>query len=197
MILFFLGARSLIINHSLDSGTILPYLKKAQERGFDIIVTNTNDNYRDGKRIEGSGNPEEHARNVWEKIIMESDPKSIAIVAHSYGGIVTSELARKFQKDFEKKVVAVAFTDSVHGSRGLSSHIVKNGINFVSSNDPLGHELRSHEDDIKRVSAGHPKHEYTSWACIEALFKFIDGKYHELEENGQTPVYKRTKTEEL
>lgn len=31
--------------------------------------------------------------------------------------------------------------------------------------------------DIKRVSAGHSKHEMTSYACIESLFHFIEEKY--------------------
>ena len=35
-------------------------------------------------------------------------------MAHSYGGIVTVELAQEFLNDFKQKVVAVMFTDSVH-----------------------------------------------------------------------------------
>lgn len=31
--------------------------------------------------------------------------------------------------------------------------------------------------DIKRVSAGHSKHEMTSYACIESLFDFVEEKY--------------------
>lgn len=189
----------MIINHSIDSGTVLPYIKKAQERGFDVIVTNTNDNYRDGKRIEKSGNPEEHAKTVWEQIVQPCDPKSIAVVAHSYGGVVATDLARRFKKDFEEKVFAIALTDSVHGSRDVSSNLQKISINFVGSNDPVGKEQKNYGEGIKRVSAGHPKHEYTSWACIDSLFDFVDEKYElftKKEEVG-SPSPKKVKPDEL
>lgn len=39
-------ARRLIINDNLKSGTQLPYIKKAKELGYGIIVLNTNDNRR-------------------------------------------------------------------------------------------------------------------------------------------------------
>lgn len=188
----------MIINHSIDSGTVLPYIKKAQERGYDVIVTNTNDNRRDGKRIEQSGSPEEHANTVWDKVILPSNAKSIAVVAHSYGGIVTTELAGKYKEDFDQKVFAVALTDSVHGSRDVTSRLREIGINFVGSNDPVGKDQRSYDGDIKRVSAGHPKHEYTSWACIESLFEFVDEKYEKFT-NAQvpgSPPSKKTKSED-
>lgn len=113
-------ARSMIINHSLDAGTILPYIKKAREQGFEIIVTNTNDNYRGRKPILGSENPEIHAKTVWEKFVMPANPEAVAIVAHSYGGHVAIELGEKYAKDFEEKVFAIAFTDSVHSSYGVT-----------------------------------------------------------------------------
>lgn len=163
------------------------------------MITNTNDNRRGGTRIEQSGSPEEHARIVWEKIVKPSNAKSIAVVAHSYGGVVTTELAMKYKDDFDKKVFAVALTDSVHGSRGVSSRLKDIGINFVSSSDPVGEDQRSYGDnDIKRVSAGHPKHEFTSWACIESLFEFVDKKY-EAFANAATsgsPPAKKTKSED-
>ena len=51
-------------------------------------------------------------------------------MAHSYGGVVTVELAQQFLRDFKQRVVAVMFTDSVHhlskgkGGRDISA-IVK------------------------------------------------------------------------
>lgn len=189
----------MVINHSTDSGTVLPYIRKAQDRGYDVIVTNTNDNYRDGKRIEKSASPEEHANTVWEDIVRACNPKAVAVVAHSYGGVVVTELARKYKNDFDEKVFAVAFTDSVHGSRGLTKRLIEIGINFVSSNDPLGKQQGNSDENIRKVSAGHPKHEYTSWACIDELFRFIDEK-HELFANvgiGSPPSKKEKLDDEL
>lgn len=170
-------ARSLIINHSLDSGTVLPYIKRAQEHGFEVIVTNTNDNKRDGKEIAGSRNPEEHIQTVWKKFVQPSYAKTIVIVAHSYGGHLVCELANAFHDDFEKKVVAVALTDSVHCSRAVSKRLATIGINYVSSDKPLGTPERFYSEDMARVSAGHIKHEMTSWSCMKALFDFINERY--------------------
>lgn len=39
-------ARRLIINDNLNSGTQIPYIKKAKQLGYGIIVLNTNDNRR-------------------------------------------------------------------------------------------------------------------------------------------------------
>jgi hypothetical protein len=184
-------ARSLIINDSINSGTILPYIKKARENGFEIVVTNTNDNYRNGKKIAGSSSPEAHAQTVWETLIQPANAKSIAIVAHSYGGVVTVQLASKYKEDFEKQVFAVAFTDSVHG-RGVSRKVAEVGINFVTSEKPVNTVLRSAEGEMELRSAGHIKHEMTSYACIDSLFEFINQRYEE----SALPAKKKQKTEE-
>lgn len=158
----FLGARSLIINHSLDAGTVLPYIKRAQSEGYEVVVTNTNDVYREGNKIIGSDTPEQHAIMVWRKIVQPANAKSIAVVAHSYGGYVACNLGEKFKGDFANRVFAVAFTDSVHGSSGKDSRLTQIGTNFVASDKPLGTPERSSPNDMPRISAGHPKHEMTS-----------------------------------
>lgn len=200
----FPGARSLIINHSIDAGTVLPYVKKAQALGFDVLITNTNDNDRDGEEIIGSETPETHAETVWKKLVQPSNAKSIAVVAHSYGGHVATKLSSKFREDFENKVFAVAFTDSVHSSYGVKSRLSKIGTNFVSSSKPLGTLERSYSGDMPRVSAGHTKHEMTSFACIDALFEFVEKMYKQEREikaddsaSEETPIAaKKSKKEE-
>lgn len=185
-------ARSLIINDSINSGTVLPYIKKAQEAGFDVIVTNTNDNYRNGKKIEGNSSPEMHAVSVWETFVQPSNAKSIAVIAHSYGGIVTAHLASKFKDDFDEKVFAIAFTDSVHG-RGLSKRANEIGVNFVASDKPVNTILKSYDGGSMELrSAGHHKHEMTSYSCIESLFEFLDKA-----ERGQTKIKKQKLNEDL
>jgi hypothetical protein len=39
-------ARRLIINDNLDLGTMIPEILELKSRGFEILITNTNDNYR-------------------------------------------------------------------------------------------------------------------------------------------------------
>lgn len=164
-----------------------------------MIVTNGNDNSRDRKPIPGSKSPEDHAITVWQKIVQPSNAKSIAIVAHSYGGHVAFKLSEKFDEDFKKKVFAVALTDGVQGSSGKDSRLTQIATNFVSSSKPLGEPERSYGGDMPRVSAGHPKHEMTSYACIDAVFEFLAKRYRlERESAGSSsPENKKQKTDEL
>lgn len=130
-----------------------------------------------------------------------ANAKSIAVVAHSYGGYVSVDLALRFKDDFDRKVFAVAFTDSVHSSRGVPTRLQKIGINFVSSDKPLGEPEHNTQGDMSRVSAGHLKHEMTSFACIEALFEFIQKRYKEAhgdaKEGQSPPEIKKQKVDEL
>jgi len=89
-------ARTLIINQSLDHGSQIPYVKKALSLGYDILITNTNDISRvvDGKPqpIPGLDKPQAHADYVFKKYVVDTDPDSVAIVAHSFGGPITMKL---------------------------------------------------------------------------------------------------------
>lgn len=109
-------SRSLIINQSLEKGTQLPYIRRARELGYEVLITNTNDNYRDSRPIPDSNRAEVHGRSVWDRFISPAgNLKHVAIVAHSYGGIVTVSLAQHKPEEFKRLVFGVAFTDSVHG----------------------------------------------------------------------------------
>lgn len=124
-------ARSLIINQSTDHGTQIPYIKRAIELGYDVLVTNTNHNSRieNGKRIilKGNESPEKHIISVWEQLIAPvfDSIESFAVVAHSYGGIVTLSMANNYPDAFIEKCSAVAFTDSVHYAGNLSSKMLE------------------------------------------------------------------------
>lgn len=206
-------SRSLIINHSTDHGTQLPYIKKAIELGYEVLVTNTNNNYRieNGKRIplEGNRSPEAHIASVWDQLIapVYDTIEAFAVVAHSYGGVVTVRMADDHRDEYLAKCFAIGFTDSVHYSGGLSEmrhwfHEVRRSFktslsksitfgmkiimenayvylqharNFVTSSKPLNQKLD--DDSIPCYSAGHTKHEWTSWACMDALFPFLEEQY--------------------
>lgn len=180
-------SRSLIINHSLDHGTQIPYIKRAIELGYDVIVTNTNHNDRinsNGRRVSivGSESPTKHGETVWTSTLKSLvDVESFAVVAHSYGGIVTVDLASKYPDVFREKCFAVGFTDSVHSVRNMSPELRqrfrKIAVNWVTSTAKLDTELETSSGDIPLRSAGHTKHEWTSWACIDALFKFLEENY--------------------
>lgn len=184
-------ARSLIINHNLDTGTQIPYIERARALGYEVLLTNTNDNYRvssDGTRkpIKGSRNPTEHAVSVFEQYVIANNPESVAIVAHSYGGVVTVELAQRFPEFFKDKVFAVGFTDSVHSPSLVSKGLIEIGRNWAASSEPLDTTLTVTKNDLPRFSAGHTKHEMTSYACMDALFKFFEQRYEQFQGAAET-----------
>lgn len=176
-------ARRLIINDSIESGTQIPFIKEAQKEGYGVLVMNTNDNRRtkDGKRVKirGSEDPESHAAHVWKNYVAEAEAKHIALIAHSYGGCVTTALFQEHQADFSKRVFAVAMTDSVHFiSRPRSFRdLIKVSCNWVSSSKPLDTPLNTTPGSITRISAGVNVHEQTSWSSFRSVFKFLQKRY--------------------
>lgn len=101
LIYFFFFDFSLIINDSLKTGTQLPFIKKALEEKYSILVMNTNENERlvNGRvtPIPGSEDPLVHACTVWEQYVLgESKAEQIFIVAHSFGGVATIFLVSIF-----------------------------------------------------------------------------------------------------
>ncbi|XP_069136689.1 cotranscriptional regulator ARB2A homolog [Argopecten irradians] len=179
----------LIINDCLDSGTQLPFIKWAQEHGFGVIVANPNLNRAKGERvfIRGSSSPEEHMETLWTDFVARSKAKDIAIVAHSYGGVSTLELAENHLDDFEKRVRAVALTDSVHkfshqrSTDRLINFYQQRAKNWASAGpqDPLDSPLDSKMDFCPTVSAGTDRHDYTSYSSMKSIFKFIEEQFTE------------------
>ncbi|CAF4993994.1 unnamed protein product, partial [Rotaria sp. Silwood1] len=180
-------SRKLIINEGLEVGSQLEYIQRARAAGYAIIVTNTNLNSFESPRllrrsaicsIRGSASAEEHGCYVWEHFIHPSHAKYICIMAHSYGGAVVLEMAHRFLKEFDKRVFAVALTDSpmtVYGRR-VKKNVLKmlkqRTINWVVDTEEVDTDLG--EDDCSQIrSAGHRVHEWTSYTAIDAIFDFF------------------------
>lgn len=99
-------SRKLIIYKSVYFGSQWLYVEKAIDSGFDVLVTNGNEN--------PSVRPETHANYVWKQYVTPSKTwKQVTIVAHSYGGVVTVNLAKN-NANFQTLVKRVVFLDSVH-----------------------------------------------------------------------------------
>uniref|UniRef100_A0A0K8UX46 UPF0528 protein CG10038 n=3 Tax=Bactrocera latifrons TaxID=174628 RepID=A0A0K8UX46_BACLA len=127
---------------------------------------------------------------------MGCNPGSVAIVAHSYGGAIAMDLVNRFTKFFEDKVFAIALTDSAHFQIPVKAkHVVLDiACNWVSSSAPLDSEIYTGEGEMHTVSAGHPKHEWTSYSAFESVFKFLEEKYERSQEIESTS--KKAKTED-
>ena len=94
---------------------MLPDIERAREGGWAVLVLNTNHNTGlDGSRLEGSGSEEEHAESAWKALVQHSSARNIAILAHSYGGVVSMALAAKF-----KQVRLILFLPTRSGSEIL------------------------------------------------------------------------------
>ncbi len=195
------------MNNGLKEGTQLPYIERAIDRGYAVIVTNTNQ-LQD--KMAGRGNPEGHAATVWKELVQPSKARRVAIVAHSYGGVVTLELAKLFPADFVEQVFCIAFTDSVHSEKlqgvmekpKLMRRLADISLNYVASEEELGTDLETRPKRyvrnlsknqfyansetpffrfrIRRVSAGHDTHEWISYSAMHALFKRLDAMYEAL-----------------
>lgn len=178
-------ARRLIINDCLETGSQLPFIERAVDEGYGVLVLNTNLNTVDGQKIRENGNPTQHMLYVWRNFVQKARAKHVAFVSHSYGGIVTVKAAIE-NPDFQSRVFAVAFTDSIHNdyvNDDLEKFFQEKSQNWVSSDEPLDTKIPSHSCITPKVSAGHSVHEMTSSSSIESIFAFLKQKYKEITKN--------------
>ena len=90
------------------------------------------------------------------------------------------ELARSFKTEFLDRVSGVFLTDSVHyklsGDKEVDKKLEKIGKNYVGSDLEVGTPVKKMfgSKDIPRFSAGHEKHEWTSWSAMEEIFKDME-----------------------
>ena len=124
-------SRSVCINESLNLGSIIPFIQKAQLNEMAVIIFNPNErtDLKTGKKIKEFERMESHCKWVYENIILQhSKARNYYFVSHSMGGYCTVDLINNFPSDLlNSKILKIAFTDSVHGSRPkiLKSEILK------------------------------------------------------------------------
>jgi len=196
-------ARALCMNDSLDTGAIFGYLERAIKRGYGIIVFNPNLNFAPkeldrptreemfipGKpkkktdipmvKIKYNSSPTDHTLYVWDNFAKKAIAEKIVIVAHSAGGVCTTNLMKNREKELLPRLKAIAFTDSVHwigDPPHLQKFINQNAINWIQSEKPLDTVEKMSSDGCPCLSSGCNKHELTSASAIESVFKFLDKK---------------------
>ncbi|XP_052334484.1 cotranscriptional regulator FAM172A homolog isoform X3 [Oncorhynchus keta] len=183
-------ARRLIINQDLDSGTQIPFITRAQEEGYGVMVLNPNENHLEVERPtkpaplpspEASDEPAEKRerkddreskkkRDFYEKYRnpqKESETEQIPI--------------RMIQREAQVKnrVCAVAMTDSIHNvwhqdaNKSIQEWLQQHCRNWVSSPEPLDTPVEPMLSDCPRVSAGTERHELTSWRSFNSIFQFF------------------------
>jgi hypothetical protein len=147
-------ARSVCINDSLKTGSVIPFLEYAEREGFSVIVLNPNLN-RDhsGGVVRHNDSAERHCYYVWKKFISRV-PEELYVVGHSCGGLCTVSLLHKLDKEFIQRVKAIALTDSVHFgvnqcSQEAQKYFAEVAVDWVASRAPLDEVVRGLETSIK------------------------------------------------
>ncbi|XP_065455270.1 cotranscriptional regulator ARB2A isoform X4 [Chrysemys picta bellii] len=184
-------ARRLIINEDLDSGTQIPYIKRAIEEGYGVIVLNPNENYIEVEKTKAqvqlsSDSSDEPAEKRERKDKIQKETKKRRDFYEKYRNPQKEKetvqlYIRMIQReaDVKNKVTAVALTDSVHNvwhqeaGKTIREWMRENCCNWVSSSEPLDTSVESMLPDCPRVSAGTERHELTSWKSFPSIFKFF------------------------
>ncbi|CAG8467432.1 6877_t:CDS:2 [Paraglomus brasilianum] len=176
-----------LVNGLDKIGSMFPYVEKAQERNFGIIIFNPNVNsvtthnlegYAESHSIECSATPIEHSLYVWKNFVRATAAEDIVIIAHSLGGLCTTNLLKELAEEFCNRIKAIALTDSAHNISLIPEFLrlwfSRVTINWVKSPEPLDTPVPDAANyGCPCLSAGHTKHEYTSGTAFPAIFKFI------------------------
>ncbi|XP_075267776.1 cotranscriptional regulator ARB2A isoform X5 [Opisthocomus hoazin] len=185
-------ARRLIINEDLDSGTQIPYIKRAVEEGYGVIVLNPNENYIEVEKTkaqvqlssDSSDEPAEK-RERKEKIQKETkkrrdfyekyrnpqkEKETMQIYIRDNGS--PEEHAIYVWDHFISQSAAENVFFVAHSYGGLA-FVELNCCNWVSSSEALDTSVESMLPDCPRVSAGTERHELTSWKSFPSIFKFF------------------------
>jgi len=92
------------------------------------------------------------------------------------------DLLRQREEEILPRLRGIAFTDSVHwvsprDPAAVRKFVIAHAVNWVKSDEPLDTLVtKASSQGCKEVSAGHPKHEYTSGTSVESVFAFLNGK---------------------
>ncbi|XP_041041594.1 cotranscriptional regulator FAM172A homolog isoform X4 [Carcharodon carcharias] len=184
-------ARRLIINEDLDSGTQIPFIKRAMDEGYGVIVLNTNENYieveKSKKQVQSPANEtDEPAEKKEKKDDSQKETNKRRDFYEKYRNPQKEKETkhipiRMIQREAEvkSKVISVALTDSVHNvwhqeaGKSILDWMQEHCRNWVSSSEPLDTPVEFMLPDCPRVSAGTERHELTSWKSFHSIFKYF------------------------
>ncbi|XP_078421287.1 cotranscriptional regulator ARB2A homolog isoform X6 [Cetorhinus maximus] len=164
-------ARRLIINEDLDSGTQIPFIKRAMDEGYGVIVLNTNENYmeveKSKKQVQSPANEtDEPAEKKEKKDDSQKETNKRRDFYEKYRNPQKEKETkhipiRMIQREAEvkSKVISVALTDSVHNvwhqeaGKSILDWMQEHCRNWVSSSEPLDTPVEFMLPDCPRVSA--------------------------------------------
>uniref|UniRef100_A0A8C5CUY2 ARB2 cotranscriptional regulator A n=1 Tax=Gadus morhua TaxID=8049 RepID=A0A8C5CUY2_GADMO len=199
-------ARRLIINQDLDSGTQIPFITRAMQEGYGVLVLNPNENHLEVERP-GSTTPPPAAtpepadepaekrerkdekegkkkREFYEKYRNPQRERETEQTPIRVGG----GGMKQREGQVKRRVCAVALTDSAHNiwlqdsSKSMQDWMQERCRNWVSSPLPLDAPVDAMLPDCPRFSAGTERHELTSWTSFDSIFRFFGEQLQAQEE---------------
>ncbi|VDK59825.1 unnamed protein product [Anisakis simplex] len=192
-------SRRLIMNESLDRGAQLPYVRECMERGWAVLLMNTNlnkfvDEKGEEKPLNASETPVQHGLSVWKELISKSSAEYIAVVAHSAGGFVISTIMEEPacwpSRDLEegsRRVRCICLTDSFFKVRAFEENPEKRRPHvrhwIASPIDKVGQMIGTSKNDtrcdpyVECVASGTRIHEETSTVAMSDIFKYIENSF--------------------
>ena len=194
-------SRSACFDHGLSKGTWLPYIQKARDHGYAVLLLRPNTNFItniDGEKlpIKGSETPEIHALNVWTNIVPKAENVShIALLGFGNGAILCKDLflselvsddSRKNAKI--KALVTIGASHLVEKDDDADTKVLLGGlaVNLESNEAPIGYILgyRRKQLGCASVSLGLPpgQSEFSGDAlavhmALEPVFRCLNAYY--------------------
>eukprot|EP00968_Pinguiococcus_pyrenoidosus_P001065 scaffold48_cov311-Pinguiococcus_pyrenoidosus.AAC.260 len=158
-------SRSLALKMGLRTGSMLPYLERAVQDGFGVLVLRPNansvyiqdePNARPRKMlIEGSSSPSEHAIYVWDNVVRHAAARHICLLGIGAGGALAKELLQRemvrVKEAGEGEDNRIAGICTIEASSILDADEAADtkdflnqfAVNFDSSEAPMGYRLPS------------------------------------------------------
>ncbi|XP_020383637.1 putative protein FAM172B [Rhincodon typus] len=194
-------SQQLILHDCLDTGTQIPFIKKALSERYEVIVLNCNDSFMAVKQgddaekkkqldsdereskleqtpVGGVESVEAYTTYIWDQFISKFPDRSVAFIAHGYGGLLFVNLLNE-RRDVMSKVYAVAFINSAHDADHQNVEqvgrdwIEKHCRNWLLSPKPLDKPVPSLRMGCAQVSAGTEKHDLAPTTCFHSIFKHL------------------------
>ncbi|CAJ0828843.1 8803_t:CDS:10, partial [Entrophospora sp. SA101] len=184
-------SRRVMIDVSINDGSMISYVKRAREMGFSVIIVNPNEVFwYKGKAVVRSETPESHTNYVFENFVIPSSANKIFIVANSYGGHCAVDVMQNFFELLKNRVKGIEFTETTHSIDFVKTilvryWIIKNCRNWLMSSEPAGSEIRDSRFGCISFSSGAENNEFVTYEVIDRVFEHVAKKLEQLE-NGAT-----------
>ncbi|KAJ1366728.1 hypothetical protein KIN20_027482 [Parelaphostrongylus tenuis] len=170
-------SRRLILNEGLNVGSQVPYIQRAHDNDWGVILCNTNTSE------EFCGYPQQHLRAVYDQLLSGTTSiQRVLVVAHSRGGQDFVLAFPHFKND--DRIVAVCLTDSINFEMPhcLTEEANSKGpvfINWIANSD-IRQTCGSDGDmvdvfsRVHQIYAGTTEHERTSYSALNSVFYVLE-----------------------